>query len=138
MSRKKLLIVLAVGVVIAASAAVYTLWPEQPDCGAEIAGYAENGEDVSDDCVEQLDRGVEKIEDQAAAISACHDAIEAEHAQAWTVPLTFDTTSIDDEPDRFAVTGDAHFTTGNGDRVDREYSCTVNLEGSEVLTVSLS
>lgn len=130
-------IVLAVTVAGAVIAAVF--WPDPVDCGQEIANYASEGS-ISDDCLEEFERGVDRIEDQAAVVAACHDAVEADHAEAWTVPIEFDSTDIDTETGDFQVSGDAHFVTGNGDRIDREYTCTATVDegGVDVLTAGSS
>ena len=137
--RKWLIAAGAAAVVAVAGVLTFVLRPDPPsdeECRDLFGDSLTEGSEFPAECRGWFESSIDELEQQAAVIDACQDAVVEDHAQRWTPELEFTSTDVEDSPGGVRVTGDASSVNDLGETQEWTYECTVAVDDRiRVLTV---
>jgi hypothetical protein len=124
---------IAVAVAVAAGIVLTVVaWPDEPlteDECRDLFGKSLTGDNFPEECQDWLGASVDQIEQQAAIIGACQDAVVEAHAERWTPELKFTGADTEESPSGdIRVTGTAESVNQIGETQHWTYLCTVSVD----------
>lgn len=138
MSRRSRWWIAGAGLAAVAAAAVSVVaWPDDPlteeECRDLVGELLTGGTEFPAECQEWLDSSVDQIEQEAAVIGDCQDAVAEAHAERWTPELEFTSADTEDTPNGdVRVTGSATSVNQLGEAQEWTYECTVSVDGGAI------